>query len=171
MYLTETNYHILAYHMQIKRRFRKINRKVRTLNKERRSIMRAYVGTMNNPWRLFDELSNDFPFDFLNSAWRARSGQYPRVNVWENEKGLVVEAEVAGVDPEKLDVSVDANVLTLKGEKAEGKDAKSEFQRSFNLPFELDNEKIKAVAKNGVLTITIPRKEGTEKRKIAIEKL
>ena len=157
--------------MQIKRRFRKINRKVRTLNKERRSIMRAYVGTMNNPWRLFDELSNDFPFDFLNSAWRARSGQYPRVNVWENEKGLVVEAEVAGVDPEKLDVSVDANVLTLKGEKAEGKDAKSEFQRSFNLPFELDNEKIKAVAKNGVLTITIPRKEGTEKRKIAIEKL
>jgi len=133
--------------------------------------MRAYLNTINNPWRAFDELMSDFPYDLFNNAWRARTGGYPRVNVWENENGLVVEAEVAGVDPEKLDVAVDANVLTLKGEKGQADGSTGEFQRSFNLPFELDNESIKATVKNGVLTVSIPRKAAAEKRKIAIEKL
>jgi len=132
--------------------------------------MRTYLTTLDNPWRVFDELMTDFPFDFLNNAWRARTGQYPRVNAWENETGLVVEAEVAGVDPDKLDVSVDANVLTLKGEKPLSGGAKSEFQRTFSLPFELDSENIKATAKNGILTLSIPRRAGSEKRRIAIEK-
>lgn len=132
--------------------------------------MRTYLTTLDNPWRAFDELMTDFPLDFLNNAWRARTGQYPRVNAWESEKGLVVEAEIAGVDPDKLDVSVDANVLTLKGEKPLSGGAKKEFQRSFSLPFELDSGNIKATAKNGVLTLTIPRREGSEKRRIAIEK-
>ena len=134
--------------------------------------MRAYLNTINNPWREFDELLNDFPFDFFNTEWRARTGKFPRVNVWESDKGLVLEAEVAGVDPDKLDVSVDANVLTLKGEKEQPNRSNSEFQRSFNLPFELDKENIKATTKNGVLTVSIPRKDGAaEKRKIAIEQL
>ena len=132
--------------------------------------MRAYLNTINNPWRVFDELMSDFPYDLFNNAWRAKNGGYPRVNVWENEKGLVVEAEVAGVDPDKLDVAVDANVLTLKGEKGQANGSTSEFQRSFNLPFELENEHIKAAVKNGMLTVSIPRK-AAEKRKIAIEKL
>ena len=132
--------------------------------------MRTYLTTLNNPWRAFDELMTDFPFDFLNNAWRARTGQYPRVNAWENEKGLVVEAEVAGVDPDTLDVSVDANVLTLKGEKLLSGGNKTEFQRSFSLPFELDRENIKATTKNGILTLAIPRRSGSEKRRIAIEK-
>lgn len=132
--------------------------------------MRAYLNTIGNPWRVFDELMSDFPYEFLNTALRSRAGQYPRVNVWENEQGLVVEAEVAGVDPDKLDVAVDANVLTIKGEKVQSDGAKNEFQRSFNLPFELENEHIKASVKNGMLTVSIPRK-AAEKRKIAIEKL
>ena len=132
--------------------------------------MRAYLNTIGNPWRVFDELMSEFPYELLNTAWRTRTGQYPRVNVWENEGGLVIEAEVAGVDPEKLDVAVDANVLTLKGEKPQADGSVSEFQRSFNLPFELESEHIKASAKNGMLTVSIPRK-ASEKRKIAIEKL
>lgn len=132
--------------------------------------MRAYLNTIGNPWRVFDELMSDFPYDLLANAWRARAGQYPRVNVWENEKGLVVEAEVAGADPDKLDVAVDANVLTIKGEKPQPGGASGEFQRSFNLPFELESEHIKAAVKNGMLTVSIPRK-AAEKRKIAIEKL
>ena len=132
--------------------------------------MRTDLTTLDNPWRVFDELMTDFPLDFLNNAWRARTGQYPRVNAWENETGLVVEAEIAGVDPDKLDVSVDANVLTLKGEKTLSGGAKSEFQRTFSLPFELDSENIKATAKNGILTLSIPRRAGSEKRRIAIEK-
>lgn len=132
--------------------------------------MRAYMNTIGNPWRVFDELMSDFPYEFLNTAWRSRAGQYPRVNVWESDQGLVVEAEVAGVDPDKLDVAVDANILTIKGEKEQSDGSKGEFQRSFNLPFELENEHIKASVKNGLLTVSIPRK-AAEKRKIAIEKL
>jgi HSP20 family protein len=132
--------------------------------------MRAYLNTIGNPWRVFDELMGEFPYELLNTAWRTRMGQYPRVNVWESEQGLVVEAEVAGVDPEKLDVAVDANVLTIKGEREQADGTKAEFQRSFNLPFELENEHIKAAVKNGMLTVSIPRK-AAEKRKIAIERL
>ena len=132
--------------------------------------MRAYLNTISNPWRVFDELVNEFPYDLFNSAWRARSGQYPRVNVWEREEGLMVEAEVAGVNPDTLDVTVDANVLTIKGEKTQTDGTKNEFQRSFNLPFELEKADIKAAIKNGMLTVSIPRK-ATEKRTIAIEKL
>jgi len=117
--------------------------------------MRAYLNTINIPWHAFDELMTDFPFEIFNDTWRARTGKYPRVNVWENEKGLVVETDVAGVEPEKLDVSVDANVLTFKGEKESVSGARTEFQRSFNLPFELDSEHIKATAKNGVLTASV----------------
>jgi len=132
--------------------------------------MRAYLNTIGNPWRVFDELIGEFPYDLLNNAWRARTGQYPHVNVWESEQGLVVEAEAAGVDPDKLDVTVDANVLTIRGEKEQPDGTKNEFQRSFNLPFELERERIKASVKNGLLTVSIPRL-ATEKRTIAIEKL
>ncbi len=132
--------------------------------------MRAYMNTISNPWRVFDELMSGFPYDLVNNALRTRSGYYPRVNVWESGQGLVVEAEVAGVEPDKMDVAVDANVLTLKGERTQADGTAGEFQRSFNLPFELDGENIKAKAKNGVLTVTIPRKASAEKRKILIEK-
>lgn len=132
--------------------------------------MRTYLNTINNPWRVFDEWLTAFPYDLFNNTWRTRSGSYPRINVWESGQGLVVEAEVAGVDPEKMEVAAEANVLTLKGEKEQADGATSEFQRSFSLPFELDNESIKATMKNGVLTVSIPRKAAAEKRNILIGK-
>jgi Molecular chaperone (small heat shock protein) len=132
--------------------------------------MRAYLNTINNPCRVFDELIGEIPFNVLDTALRTRSGRFPRVNVWESENGLAVQAEVAGVEPDKLDVAVDANVLTIKGEKAQVDGTAAEFQRNFNLPFELENDKITATVKNGLLTVTIPRK-AAEKRKIAIEQL
>jgi HSP20 family protein len=133
--------------------------------------MRAYFNTFDNPWRLFDELMGDLPLETFNAAWRNRAGSYPRVNVWEGQNALVVEAEVAGVNPDKMEVSVDSNVLTLKGERERAGGGAAEFQRSFSLPFELDEAGIKAAAKNGILTVTIPRRAAPEKRKIAIEKL
>ncbi len=129
--------------------------------------MRAYLNTIDNPRRVFDELMNEFPYELFNTVWRTRAERYPRVNAWESDGGLTVEAEVAGVDPDKLDVAVDANVLTIKGEREQADGVKSEFQRSFNLPFELENEKIKATVKNGMLSVSIPRK-AAEKRRIAI---
>lgn len=132
--------------------------------------MSAYIRTVANPWRVLDELMEGFPFDSFDQLWRRRGGRFPRVNVWENEQELTLQAEVAGVEPEQLDVLIDANVLTLKGSRVGADGEEREFQRSFNLPFELDDEKVKAVTRNGMLTVTIPRK-AAQKRKIAIEKL
>jgi HSP20 family protein len=141
-----------------------------TESSKKEQIMRAYLNTISNPWRVLDELMAGFPFDAIDNAWRTRAGRFPKVNVWESEQGLSLQAEVAGVDPEKLDVAVDANVLTIKGEQAQADGTRGEFQRSFNLPFELEDDKITAAVKNGLLTVAIPRK-ATEKRKIAIAKL
>lgn len=132
--------------------------------------MRAYMSAIGNPWRIFDGLLNEFPYELFNSVWRAHTGKFPRVNVWESDDGVVLEAEVAGVDPADLEVAVDANVLTIKGERDQGDETSKEFQRSFNLPFELEREQIKATVRNGILSLVIPRKEA-EKRVIKIEKL
>ena len=131
--------------------------------------MNAYLNTIGNPWHVLDELLGGIPYDLFDSAWRNRQGRYPRVNVWESEGGLAVQAEVAGVEPEKLDVAVDANVLAIKGERTGVDGATSEFQRSFKLPFDLDANAVKATVKNGLLTVTIPRKP-VEKRRIVIER-
>lgn len=132
--------------------------------------MSAYLTTFRNPWRPLDEFLGGFPLDLIDNAWRTRTGRFPRVNVWESEDGLTLQAEVAGVDPDKLDVAVDANVLTIKGERVQGDGSVSEFQRSFNLPFELEDDAIKASVKNGLLTLTMPRKAAA-RRRIAIEKI
>ena len=133
--------------------------------------MKAYLNENGNPWHVFDELMDVFPYEeVFSNAWRARAGRYPRVNVWENKDGLVLEAEVAGIDPSKLDVGADGNTLTIKGEKTRLGEKTATFQRSFNLPFELDPAQIKATLKNGLLSVTIPRK-ASEKKQIAIQAL
>lgn len=132
--------------------------------------MRANLYTLGNPWNVFDALLNDFgPF---GDTLRSQAEKFPRVNAWEGKDGLVMEAAVAGVEPEKLDISAEGSTLTLKGERAAYAPDESpmEFQRSFKLPFELDAEKIKAQLKNGMLIVKIPRKT-VEKRRIAIESL
>lgn len=128
----------------------------------------SMLNAVGNPWRVFDELLDDFPYEVFNNALRARAGRYPRVNVWESDKGLVMEAEIAGVDPAKIEISAEGNVLTIKGEKPQIGGSPVEFQRQFTLPFELNEAEVKATAKNGLLTLTIPRKAAA-KRKIAIE--
>ena len=119
------------------------------------------------PWRVFDELC-DLPYDeIFRRASHGQAPQYPRVNIWENDTGLILEAEIAGVDPAKLDISAEGNVLTIKGEKTQQNGRVFSFQRSFTSPFTLAESEIKATVKNGLLTLSIPRKVAA-KRKIEI---
>lgn len=124
---------------------------------------------IGDPWRELNEMISQLPGD-LGHAFFGRANQYPRVNIWENETGMVLEAEIAGVDPAKLDISAEGNTLTIRGEKTRGGMKPYEFQRQFALPFELSEADIKATVKDGLLTLAIPRKTAT-KRKIAIETL
>jgi HSP20 family protein len=110
----------------------------------------------------------------LEGAWR------PAVDIFEDEGNFVVKAEVPEIDPQNIDIRVEENVLTLKGERKVAREEKKEnyhlmersygaFQRSFTLPASIDRERIKAAYDKGVLTITLPKREEQKPKQVKIE--
>ena len=99
----------------------------------------------------------------------------------DDTKGdFVVKAELPGIDPKDIDISLSEGVLTIRGEKRQEKEEKDEgyhlversygsFTRSIRLPREVQNEKINASYKNGVLKITLPKSEEAKKKEIKIK--
>ena len=105
--------------------------------------------------------------------------RFPALNLWSSDDEAVVMVELPGVDPKKVDLSVVGHVLTLQGERAEEPGVKAEayhrrerstgaFARSVRLPFDVESDKVQARYEHGVLRITLPRKESTKPRRIAI---
>ena len=142
-----------------------------------------------NPWTIFDELES-IQSDMnrlLTGAEESREGRrvratYPPLNVWSSAEGLVIEAEMPGVEPGEVEIAVMGDELTLRG-KVNGKEPAvgeavlrrerpaGEFARTLQLPFRADTGGVKASSKNGILRITIPRSEEEKPRKIAIESM
>lgn len=112
-------------------------------------------------------------------SWLAKEWS-PSVDIKEEASQFVVTADIPGVDPKDIEVSMANGVLTIKGERKSEKEEKKKgyslkecsygsFERAFRMPDTADSEHIKAKGKNGVLTISIAKKAGTEPRRIAIE--
>jgi HSP20 family protein len=132
--------------------------------------LRSFEDTMN---RLFSE---------PNGAGRP---WMPAVDIWENETELVLKADIPDVKFEDIHVDLENGTLTLRGErkfeKAVGTEGKAKggyhrveraygaFERSFTVPETVDPEHVKADYKNGVLTVTLPKKESAKPRKINVE--
>jgi HSP20 family protein len=103
----------------------------------------------------------------------------PVVDVWAKEDEVVVEAELPGVEPEDVDISVEGDVLTLRGKRNRSADEEArlyrqergfgEFSRSFRLPFRVETNAIDARFVNGVLEIKLPRAEADRPRRIAVQ--
>lgn len=91
----------------------------------------------------------------------------PTVDVVEDEQKLELYADVPGVKQEDLDISVEKDVLTIKGER-KGPRLGGSFSRAFTLPKHVDAEKIAASLKDGVLTLTLPKKAEAQPRSIKI---
>lgn len=104
---------------------------------------------------------------------------YPAMNVWANADGVIVTAELPGIDLDDLEISVQHDTLTLRGER--GQEAFDEevtyhrrergsgqFQRAFQLPFEVEADEVEASYTNGVLNITLPRAEADKPKKIQV---
>lgn len=93
---------------------------------------------------------------------------FPRVHAWSDDKALFLEAEIPGADPEKLDVSVKSNELTLKGVRTTHRAGEQTFERRFALPPTLKTTDIKATLQNGVLEMELPFQAVEEPKKITI---
>jgi HSP20 family protein len=105
---------------------------------------------------------------------------YPAMNVWSDQDGAVVTAELPGINPEEIDISVQNDTLTLGGSRQpdEVKEGKifhrrerrsGSFTRSLQLPFQVEPGQVEASYAKGVLSITLPRAEADKPRKIAIK--
>ena len=103
----------------------------------------------------------------------------PAVDIFEREGHTVLRAELPGIEPKDVDIQVENNVLSLRGERKFDAEVKREdchrvertygtFSRSFTLPNALDTEKIQAEYKDGVLEVTLPQKEEAKPKQISI---
>jgi HSP20 family protein len=111
--------------------------------------------------------------------WALGGSWAPAVDIYEHDGNIVLKAEVPGVDPKEVDVRVENNVLTLRGERKIDNEIKREsyhrveraygsFSRSFTLPNVVDTENIRAEYKDGVLRVTLPKREEAKPRQISI---
>ena len=112
--------------------------------------------------------------------WALGGTWAPLVDIYEREGNIELKAELPGIDPKDVDVRVENNVLTLRGERKVDREVKREsyhrveraygsFSRSFTLPTVVDTEKIKAEYRDGVLHLTLPKKEEAKPRQISIK--
>ncbi|HMQ53633.1 MAG TPA: Hsp20/alpha crystallin family protein [Anaerolineae bacterium] len=136
-----------------------------------------------SPWREIERMQREMNRLFDETALGGRTRvapSYPAINVWTNEDGAVITAELPGVNPEDIEISVVGETLKLTGsrqpedlpegaryhrrERGHGK-----FTRTFQLPFMVESDKVEAVFEKGVLHISAPRAEAEKPRKITVK--
>ncbi|MBZ5701943.1 MAG: Hsp20/alpha crystallin family protein [Acidobacteriia bacterium] len=123
--------------------------------------------------RVFDEVVGRTTDESALSTW------VPAVDIYETEHELVVKADLPDVDPKDLDIRVENNLLTIHGERKFEKKVSEEnylrversygtFSRSFSLSNTVNPEAIKADYQNGVLTLSIPKREEAKPKQIKV---
>jgi len=128
--------------------------------------------------RMFDE-SYRTRTTGTEDEWALGGSWAPAVDIYEHEGNIVLTAELPGVDPKNVDVRVENNVLTLRGERRWSDEVKREsyhrversygtFTRSFTLPNVVDTEKIKADFRDGMLKLVLPKREEAKPKQISI---
>lgn len=140
--------------------------------------IRDLVGLQERMNRMFDE-----SFRGLGHArsddWALGGTWAPAVDIYEKDGNIVLKAELPGIDPKDVDVRLENNTLTLSGERKVSDEVKQEnyhrversygaFTRSFTLPSVVDQEKIKADYKDGVLKVTLPKREEAKPKQISV---
>jgi HSP20 family protein len=137
------------------------------------------------PWSPFDQLRREM--DTLLDRFGgtpARSGDwrgvFPAVNLYETADAYQLTAELPGVEPEEIRVSLEGSTITLEGERTIDYASRKEtsphrrerqsgaFRRAFELPAAVDPEKVEAVHRNGVLMLRLPKTPETQPRQISV---
>lgn len=139
----------------------------------------------NNPWSLLNTLQRGlydptFTSTSDDDASAATANWAPSVDISENDKAFTLLADIPGVDPKDIEISMEKGVLTIKGERSTEKVDEDEdyrrveresgqFYRRFTLPDSADADKIEARSEHGVLKVTIPKQEVAVSRKIEVK--
>ena len=124
--------------------------------------------------RLFD-LRSSWPVKTINGGIWA-----PAVDIIDEKDQIRIKADLPGLKKEDIEVSADNGVLTIKGEKKEEKEVKEKdyvrserfygaFHRSFSLPTGVDSQKVNASYKDGVLEVTLPKREDAKPKQVKVE--
>lgn len=137
--------------------------------RELRSMQEQMNRLLNLSWN--HDLAGE---DMKEGLWQ------PAVDIYETEDSIVIKAELPDVEQKDIEVRIEDNTLTLKGERKHEGEVKKEnyhrieryfgsFQRSFSLPANIQQDNVCAACDRGVLTITLPKKEETKPKQIKVE--
>lgn len=129
--------------------------------------------------RIFDEAFNDFLAPVRSTDESLGSDWIPPVDILEDDTRLVFTAEMPGLDRESVEITLEDQVLSLRGERKFERDEEKDnyhrieraygtFSRSFRLPTNVDTNAAKASFDNGVLTIELPKSEEAKPKKLEI---
>ena len=127
-------------------------------------------------WTPFNEMARlqqdlDSLFGGVTNGKERVAGFTPAVDVVEDDQKFELYADLPGVKQEDLDIQVEKDVLTIKGERKlerKGERVAGAFSRAFTLPKHVDVEKIAASLKDGVLTLTLPKRPEAQPRQIKV---
>lgn len=122
---------------------------------------------------LQDEMNRFF------SYYGGSSAKFPAVNIFSNDSEVILSAEVPGLKKDDFNITVQENNITIEGERKSTEPEHNEiifrqergtgkFTRSFRLPYEVVNDRVKAKYCDGILTVTLPRTEESKPQKINI---
>jgi HSP20 family protein len=138
------------------------------------SRLAALARELNALNERFDRfMGKDWNTAMSTTAWN------PSVDIFENDNEIVVKAELPGMEAKNIEVKLENNVLMLKGERRFEKEAKEEnyhriereyggFSRAFSLPTAVEDDKVTAEYKDGILKIVLPKKEGVKPKAIKV---
>ncbi|WP_353148655.1 Hsp20/alpha crystallin family protein [Pollutimonas bauzanensis] len=148
----------------------------------RRTPLSASSGSSEHPFfslqrdvnRLFDDMFKGFDIGFpADSMLNTLSSNWPKVEVSDGEKVVRITAELPGMEEKDVELLLDGDVLTLRGEKrSQHEDAGKQFsecfygqfERRLRLGYDIDQDKVEATFKNGVLNIVLPKDEAAQSR-------
>ncbi len=138
-----------------------------------------------NPWSLFDQLARELNNPLTTTTSDDDSNMSvarwaPAVDIQESDDAFTLLADIPGVLPEDIEVSMDNGVLTIKGERKSAKETEKEnykrverqyglFYRRFTLPDTANADKIEAHSEHGVLKVTIAKQEVAQARRITVK--
>ena len=132
-----------------------------------------------NPWDEMDRLRQEF-HRLLNGNTRQSLLEYPAVNIWTNDEQATLTAELPGIDPAKLEITVQNDTVTIRGNRELQTLDKDEtclrqeresgsFTRSFALPFRVNPDQVNAQYDRGILEVVLPRLEEEKPKKITVK--